>query len=358
MNNAPIPGINRKIRVALLSFAHTHAETYAKLLSERRDVEVIAADPEGSEANDKGPRGAELAARLGLRYVHSYEEALAWYPDVVIVTAENSRHRELVEAAAMAGAHILCEKPLATTPEDARAMVRAAQEANVFLMAAYPVRFSPAFLSLRDRIRAGKLGRILAIRGTNNGKIPLDDRAWFTDPKLSGGGALVDHVVHCADLIDELLGDRAVQVRAVTNRILHEDAGVGVETGGLVTVIYPDGVIASIDCSWSCPASSPTWGGLTLQVVGTLGTATIDPFSGHVSGHDRSGAVWAPIGDDPNAAMLDELLSAAREARIPQPDGGVGLRTLEIVSAAQESALTGQPVKLASHERPGQPIAH
>ena len=132
-----------------------------------------------------------------------------------------------MEQAAAAGAHVLYEKPLATTVEDAQAML------------AYPVRFSPSFLDARARVRSGQLGVILGIRGTNNGKFPLADRVWFTDPGLAGGGALVDHVVHCADLIDDLLGESAESVRAVSNHIMHADANVAVETGGLVTVRYP-----------------------------------------------------------------------------------------------------------------------
>jgi predicted dehydrogenase len=64
------------------------------------------------------------------------------------------------------------------------------------------------------------------------------DRAWFTDPDLAGGGALVDHVVHCAELIDDLLGLPAETVRAVSNRILHGAAGLRVETAGLVNITY------------------------------------------------------------------------------------------------------------------------
>lgn len=88
-------------------------------------------------------RGAELATELGVAYVDTYDEAFAWKPDAVVIAAENSRHRALVERAAAAGVHVLCEKPLATTVEDAIAMRDACETAGVLLMVAYPVRFSP-----------------------------------------------------------------------------------------------------------------------------------------------------------------------------------------------------------------------
>ena len=147
-------------------------------------------------------------------------------------------------------------------------------------------------------------------------------------------------------MLDDLLGETAQSVRAVANRILHASSGVGVETGGLVTVRYPRGVIATIDCSWNIPDSAPTWGGPTLQIVGTKGTVTIAPFAQHLDGYDSAGAVFAPIGDNLDGAMLNEFLCATQDGRQPQPDGDVGFRTLQIADAARRSAVTGQPVTL------------
>ncbi|HEY8293741.1 MAG TPA: Gfo/Idh/MocA family oxidoreductase [Micrococcaceae bacterium] len=232
----PLPG-SAPLKVAVLSFAHSHAAGYVRYLSRRDDVELLTSDPDGQAASDPGPRGAAFAAGYGARYAETYEEAFAWQPRAVIVCAENARHLGLIERSAAAGADILCEKPLATTLADAEAAVRATDDAGVKLMVAFPVRFSPAYGELKRRIRAGQLGEVLSIVGTNNGWMPTD-RAWFTDPDLAGGGALVDHVVHCADLIDDLLGLPAETVRAVSNRILHGAAGLRVETAGLVNITY------------------------------------------------------------------------------------------------------------------------
>lgn len=325
------------LRIAVLSFAHTHALSYVHALTAMPDVELIAADPDGATAPDDAPRGAALAAELGVAYVDTYDEAFAWQPDAVVIAAENSRHRALVERAAAAGVHVLCEKPLATSVDDAVAMRDACEAAGVILMVAYPVRFAPAVRDAIAELRSGRLGRVLGVTGINNGKLPAE-RAWFTDPELAGGGALVDHVVHCADLLDDLLGERAASVRAVSNGILHGQRDLTVETGGLVTLQYPSGVIATIDCSWSWPMSSATWGGLTLQVVAERGTITVSPFAKGVAGHDAAGETWDPIGADLDALLLAEFVDAVRTRRRPQPDAGVGIRTVEIVKAAQLSA--------------------
>lgn len=343
------------MKVAIASFAHVHAASYLSLLAAMPEVEVLAADPDGAGAPDPGPRGAEFAAAYGVRYVDSYEELFGWGPDAVIVTSENSRHRELVERAAAAGAHVLCEKPLATEVADGEAMLAACEAAGAILMVAYPVRFAPSYRRLRASVEAGLLGDVFAVLGTNNGKIPYAARQWFTDPVLAGGGALVDHTVHCADLIDGLTGGaEPVRVHAAANRILHQDKGVSVETGGIVTIGYDNGLLATIDCSWSVPDNGPTWGGVSLQVTGTKGSVEIEPFRPHVGGTDAAGEVFLPIGSDLDGMMLAEFLGAVRASgpavpgtppkAVPQPDGAVGLRTLRIVAAARESARSGQPV--------------
>lgn len=328
------------LKIAILSFAHGHALSYVAALSKRSDVELIATDPDGANAGDDALRGEALAATLGVTYVDTYADAFEWQPDAVIVTAENSRHKELVLEAARRGVHVLCEKPLATSVADAIEMHDACKAAGVILMVAYPVRFAPEFRDAVSRLRSGEFGQILGVTGINNGKLP-QDRSWFTDPSLSGGGALVDHVVHCADLLDELLAERACTVRAVSNNILYADKNLAVETGGFVSVTYPSGVVATIDCSWSWPEASPTWGGVTLQVVAERGTLTISPFAKGLSGHDASGETWTPTGVDLDSLLLTEFVSALREKRQPQPDGAVGIRTVEIVKAAQKSAIAG-----------------
>ncbi|UFU06446.1 Gfo/Idh/MocA family protein [Ruania halotolerans] len=328
------------LTVAILSFAHPHVHGYAAYLTSHEGIRVIGTD---TGIPDPGTlRGADLADQLGITYFPDVASVLAEAPDAVVICSENAAHRELTEQALAAGAHVLCEKPLATTDEDAAAMISAAGRAGRILMTAYPVRFSPVFADLVARHRAGQLGQILSIHGTNNGKMPRPgERSWFTDPARSGGGALMDHVVHVADLLDELLGETAADVHAAANQIMHADAGV--ETGGVVSVRYPSGVIAQIDCSWSLPDSAPTWGGLTLEVQGTRGSIRIDPFAGHVAGYDADGAMWQPYGADLDARMIAAFLTAVRTGTQPQPDGAVGARTLAIVTAAQRSVASGRP---------------
>lgn len=328
-----------ELKVGVLSFAHVHAAGYVPRLLATPGVSVLTTDPRPWP--DEGElRGRPFAERLDAPYVDSLEELFAWGPDCVVVTSENSRHRELVERAAAAGVHVLCEKPLATSWEDAEAVRSAVEAAGILFVMAFPVRFSSSFA----RLKAAPLGQVFAVRGTNNGKLPTS-RSWFADPELAGGGALVDHVVHVADLLDALLGAEPVSVTAVTNRVLH--AGTArVETAGLVTITYADGVVAAVDCSWSQPESAPVWGGLTLSVAGTGGNADVDFFGPSVRGIDAAGGtpLQFPYGADLDAAVLSAFLDGVRSGVQPQPDLGVGMRTTRIVLAAQESARSGRTV--------------
>jgi predicted dehydrogenase len=337
------------VRVAVLSFAHVHAATYIRLLRDRDGIELITADPDAPP--DDPTRGRALAEELGAAYADSWDEIFTLRPDAVVVTSENARHRHLVERAAATGAHVLCEKPLATTEADARAMIDACEKAGVGLMTAYPVRFSPAFTALRRALADGSLGGLVSVHGANNGSNPARSHPWFADPELAGGGALADHTVHIADLVDALLdGEQAAEVYAQANSIL-DDGGPtpDVETAGLVTIRYPGGVVAAVDASWSHPPDHPTWGGLAMTCVGEKAIVEFDAFPPLLGGFDSATGRdrWEAGGADLDAAMLDEFLDAVGTGRRPSPDGVSGLRTLRIVLAAYESLRTGQPVTLA-----------
>lgn len=337
------------MKIAVLSLAHMHAQSYISALLARPGIEVAVADPGHRSRPSTESGGAELASELGVSlYLDDYEDVWRWKPDAVVICSENIEHRGLAERAAAEGCHILCEKPLATDPADAAAMVAAADAAGVVLMVAYPVRFSPAYETLRAAVRRGELGRIVAANATNCGGVPSGARSWFIDPSRSGGGAITDHVVHAADLIGDLLESRPTEVYAVANSIPNGDR-LEVETAGLISLAYDEGVIASIDCSWSRTNGSPDAGDLvTLSVVGTEGYAEIAPFADILTGwNSRTGTLvhgYVPPMDD---ILVREFLAAVGDGAARQPDGRTGLHHVELIAAAYESVRRGGPVALS-----------
>jgi len=327
--------------VGLLSAAHVHADGY---------LDVLAASPDVALAglwDEDAARGAEIAERHGTRFFASEQALFGERLDGVVVASVNSEHRRLTELAAAAGVHVLCEKPLATRVEDAHAMLEACAAAGVLLMTAFPMRFSPVISELERAIRGGKLGELVCLEGVNTGQIPDRERPWFTDPALSGGGAVTDHVVHLADAYRWLLDAEVVEVYAVANRILR-DRFADVETGGLVSLRFENGVFATIDCSWSKPPSYPTWGGLSIEAVGSAGIITADAFRQRLSlyGPADGGVSWPAWGSNSDVAMVGEFVAAIRERRQPAVTGLDGLRAVEIVAAAYRSIESGEPVRL------------
>lgn len=329
------------VKIGILSFAHGHGAGYTSVLAGIPGVELRAAD-------ENAERGKPLADRFGIPFTTSYDELLEWGPDGVVVCSENAGHRALVEKAAAAGAHVLCEKPLATSLADGKAMIDACDAAGVHLMTAFPVRFAQPIAGLERIVRSGGLGRIHAVAGTNPGTMP---GGWFVDPTLAGGGAVMDHTVHVADLLRWMLDSEAVEVYAQHNRILYPD--LPVETAGTIVVTFADGTVATIDCSWSRPRSYPTWGGVTMQLVGEDGVASADAFgqtfNSYYDGPGREGpqsVSWTPWGANADAGLVEAFVAGIREGTAPHPNGWDGYRATEIAFAAYKSAETGQPVKL------------
>ena len=138
------------MRIGILSFAHLHAEAYIHNLRAVPGVEMIGI------ADEDQDRGRHFAEQFEATLYPDYQALLAEQPDGVVVCSENARHRPLVEMAAEAGAHVLSEKPLATSLEDAQAMTAACDRAGVQLMTAYPMRFSTPMVEIKALLERGE----------------------------------------------------------------------------------------------------------------------------------------------------------------------------------------------------------
>ena len=334
------------MKIGILSFAHHHGEAYItnlRRMPEGQGVELLGV------ADDDPMRGQRIASQCQAIYFHSYEDLLEAKPDGVIICSENNRHRALVEMAASRGIHVLCEKPIATTLEDARAIVDACDKAGIILMTAFPMRFSAPLLEIKFRLDNGDFGDVYCFNATNQGELPTKHRPWFVDPELAGGGAIMDHTVHLVDIMRWLLGSEVKTMYARSNKIFHADE-VSVETGALEMLTFQNGTFATIDASWSRPQYWPTWGGLTFEMVTQRGAVVVDAFRQNVNiyRHDWQRSNLAYWGSDMNHAMVSDFVAAIREQRPPRVTGVDGLRAVEATLAAYESVRTGKTVHLKS----------
>jgi UDP-N-acetylglucosamine 3-dehydrogenase len=335
------------VRVGIVSFAHVHAPPYAGVLAALGAAEFVGI------TDDDPSRGREAAERFGVRFFDD-PEGLFEEVDAVVVCSENKKHGQDVIAALESGVHVLCEKPISTTVEDARAMIRASVDTGRQLRIAFPVRYLPAVGQAREIVGAGTIGRVLAVNGTNHGRIP---GRWFLDPELAGGGAVMDHTVHVADALRWMLGAEARSVYAEIGTFF--GAG-GIDDGAILTLeleggVIADGAFATIDPSWSRGEAYPTWGDVTLRITGTSGVLEVDAFARRLTtfDHEAKRTSWTHTGEDMNVLMLEDFLRGVAEGSPAGASGVDGLRALEIVLAAYRSAEDNEPKAVERTEAPG-----
>ena len=330
------------MRLAIMSFAHLHAEGYIHNLRNAPNVEFVGFSDTDAE------RGKHFAERFNARWFDSHEALLKQGVDGVVICSENARHRELVEIAASAGVHVLCEKPIEATLEDAKAMRAVCEVNNVKFMTAFPVRFSADVQQVKQTLDRGDLGRIYGINGINHSEIPREHRAWFAQKALAGGGAVMDHTVHLADVYRYFFGCEIVEVYAEVDNLFYPGE-VDVDTAGIVTVQMENGVFATIDCSWSRPTFYPRWGHMKLDIVGQEGFITLDNLARHLtvySKHLPRNPSWLNFGADANQNMINEFAASIAVDREPSVTWRDGYEAVRVALACFESAKTGQPVAL------------
>lgn len=322
------------MKIGMISFAHMHALSYADALTRMEGVRIAGV------ADEDALRGREMADRFGTIYFPDCRELMA-VSDAVVICSENAKHAELAMEAARMGKHILCEKPIATTVEDARAMIEAASEHGVQLMIAFPARYSEPAKKMKRMLEGGELGRIMAMSGTNRGKMP---GGWFVDPASAGGGAVMDHTVHVLDLMHWYMPGAAIkQVYAEIDTRFHD---IPSDDCGILSFEFDNGVIGSLDPSWSIPESYPAWGDLSLKIVGTKGVAYMDSSKQffveypEVSENPR----WISWKADADAQLVGDFVRSIRRGEPVPITGEDGLKAMEVALMAYRSAELKQPV--------------
>ncbi|MBD1379508.1 Gfo/Idh/MocA family protein [Metabacillus arenae] len=323
------------MKIGIISFAHMHAHSYAQAVKDSKKATLVGI------ADENQARGKQAAHQYQTDYFSSYEELLNQDIDAVIVTSENNKHQEHVIASAKAKKHILCEKPLATTIEAARNIIEEAEENGVILQTAFPVRFHSAIISAKQKIDEGAIGRIAAILGTNRGRNPGD---WFVDREKSGGGAVLDHTVHVVDIMRWYLQSEIVEVYAEIDQHFSE---YDIDDAGVLTYEFDNGVYATLDCSWSRNKNYPTWGDVTLDIIGTEGTINVDVFKQNIHVYsDANGLNDINWGDDMDKGLIDDFIDAVIQKRPPSITGDDGLKAVEVALAAYKSSTIKEPVRI------------
>ncbi len=275
--------------------------------------------------------------------------------DAVFVASPNALHAGHTAQAAKAGKHVLSEKPMATSVDDALSMVRACQANEVKLGLGFELRFHPAHLLARNLVSQGKLGRVRLVQGHwgrgERGEpehLPRTGlRGWWEDPEAMGGGSVIMGLgVHVFDLMRFIMGQEVTEAVAMTDG---QTGAQPLEHIASMSLRLEDGTIANVSCGRMLPD--------------TLNDFTVYGTDGRITGRAtlweaRMGEVEV-VSETVNhtesweydylanfVAELADFHAAIEEDREPAANGIDGLRSTEINSAVIQSAKTGRAVKI------------
>ena len=217
------------------TIAREHVLNAVRAHGEGEVVAIMSSDAE---------RARSFAAANDIATATTTLDDLVKAPDIdaVYISTTNERHFEQTLAAAAAGKHVLCEKPLALSLNDARAMVRACRAAGVVMGTNHHLRNAGSHRTMREAVRAGRIGRPIAARVMHAVSLPAHLRGWRIDRPEAGAGVILDITVHDADTLRFVLDDDPVEVVAVP-----QSAGMaapGIEDGVMGVTRFRSGVIA------------------------------------------------------------------------------------------------------------------
>ena len=299
-------------------------------------------------------RAHEAAERSGAAVYTDYRLLLEREDiEMVDICVPTYLHAEVAVAAAEAGKHVLCEKPMAHTLDAADAMIEAAKENGVKLMIGQVRRFDHRYASIKAQMDGGKVGRPVFIRRAERQFLPFPPEAWQWDPRR-GGGVIMDIGVHATDLFRWLLGQEAVEVYAVARAVREAAREAGSFDHAMITCKFDGGGVGFAEASWAYPQG---FGGTLyaqLDVVGTEGKIQYsdkdtNPMLTYTTAKGHELPRYFRFMSTTEYAFEEEIRHFVRcvlEDREPLVSPQDARAALEMALAAQRSAETGAMVRL------------
>lgn len=340
--------------------ADIHLESYRRFVPEAEVVAVYTRDPAKAQAF------AESHAIS--QWYDDMERAICESDcDIVDICLPNFLHAQATLLAAKAGKHIIIEKPLAVTLEEADLMLAACHEAGVKLMYAEELCFAPKYERVRQLVAEGAIGEIYMLKQSEKHSGPHSD--WFYNIDLSGGGVLMDMGCHALAWFRWMLGNNpVVSIYATMNTVLHKGRTLG-EDNSVVIVEFENGVTAVAEDSWA------KHGGMDdkCEVHGLGGVVYADLFMGNAAvAYSREGygyamekadttkgwsfAVFEEAFNQGYPQELKHFVDCVRHDKQPLVTGEDGRAVLEMIYAAYASAGSGRKVMLPFAPQVARPI--
>lgn len=336
----------KEIRTAMIGCGAIAQKRHIPELSSHPNVKFVAFCDSVIE------RAQRFAVEYGARAFTDYNEMLSEVkPDAVIICTPLVTHAPAAIAAAQARAHVLVEKPMAVSNEEAAAMIDAAQSRGVYLMVAHNQRFMAPHVKARQILKEGRLGKVLTFRtsfghsGPENWSID-GPQSWFFRKEEAVMGAMGDLGIHKSDLIRFLLEDEVVQVSSMIDTL--DKKATEVEDNAVCLLRMRSGAIGTLFASWTCyqgaDNSTILWCENGVMKIGTdsktpliveLSNGTVERFE--FKKQSASGVT---------NAFVNSILTS----NPPSIDGEEGRKSLQVILAAFESQWTGKTVDI-NHPR-------
>jgi predicted dehydrogenase len=285
-------------------------------------------------------------------------------PEVGIVTVctPSGAHRDPAVAAALAGKHVVVEKPLEITLQRCDDIINACEKTGVKLCTIFPSRFSPANMALKAAIDAGRFGRLTLgdtyVKWWRTQEY-YDAGGWRGTWALDGGGAFMNQAIHNVDLLCWLMGD-VTEIVGFTGTLAHER--IEVEDVGVACLKFANGAIGVME------ATTAAWPGLLkkTEIHGTQGTAIVEqdsivrwefadekPEDAEIRTSLGASSASSGGASDPKAIsyighqlQLEDFVDSIAAGRRPRVDGADARKSVEVILAIYEAAKTGQSQKL------------
>jgi len=327
------------VKVGMLSFAHVHANGYAKAVNENERTQLVAV---WDHMEDRGKSAAE---NNKVPFYSDLDEILALDIDAVVVNVETNRHPEVMVAAANAGKHIFTEKALAITVEGCDEIIKAVEAAGVKFMISLPSRTRKERLLAKKAIDDGLLGDITFGRGRVAHCASLDKwfsggSAWFVNAEESGGGALFDLGCHQMDVIRWMMGEPK-KLMAIVNNF---SPSYAIDDNSATIIEFANGGIGVVDVSF-VHRSGPN----PFELYGTEGSITMGagPLSLTTTKlSDDEIKEYIANGPDNLPPAMQQWISAIEDGSEMTITIQDGRNLTELLQAAYMSSETGKAIEL------------
>ena len=255
--------------------------------------------------------------------------------DAVFLATPVNEHLPHAQAAAAAGKHVLCEKPMALNAAECDAMIAACERAGVQLGVAYYRRFYPSVLRIQQLLDADEIGEPLAVNvvcATPLAMAPGEDGYWRVLPDAGGGGSLMDIGSHRINLLLSLFGE-AVEVKAMCGAVA---VGYKAENVAAVLLRLRGGVQASLNCLFGTPHDPDEF-----SILGTQGRISITPLNGAdlvVQTAQGRRVELLPPHHNLHAPLFADFAAAIQQNRQPVVNGAEGRAATAVMDAAYADA--------------------